>query len=83
MDARRLNSKLGFRHQLFLCDDLCDFDGLTEGMLTFTVPLDDFEAVDSVSLLEAELSTTTFPEMPDLLYSLLSGVLFWLVSNLY
>ena len=52
-------------------------------MLTFTVPLDDFEAVDSVSLLEAELSTTTFPEMPDLLYSLLSGVLFWLVSSLY
>ena len=28
-------------------------------------------------------ASSRFPEMPDLLYSLLSGVLFWLVSNLY
>ena len=28
-------------------------------------------------------ASSHFPEMPDLLYSLLSGILFWLVSNLY
>ena len=33
LDARRLNSKLGFRHLLFLCSDLCGSDGLEVGRL--------------------------------------------------